>query len=45
MYLWNSGVFQDIRIEFLTLEGKRVPFKDSKTPSKVVLHFRKNYQW
>ena len=37
--------FQEIRIEFLTLEGKRITFKDSKTPIKVVLHFRKNYQW
>ena len=37
--------FQEIRIEFLTLEGKRITFKDSKTPTKVVLHFRKNYQW
>ena len=37
--------FQEIRIEFLTLEGKRVNFRDSKTPIKVVLHFRKNYQW
>ena len=37
--------FQDIRIEFLKLDGKRVGFKDSKTPAKVVLHIRKNYQW
>ena len=37
--------FQDIRIEFLTLYGNRVKFKDSTTPSKVVLHFRKNYRW
>ena len=36
--------FQDIRIEFLKLDGTRVPFKDSTAPSKVVLHFRKNYQ-
>jgi len=35
--------FQEIRIEFLTLAGTRVNFKDSKTPSKVVLHFRKNH--
>ena len=32
--------FQDIRIEFLTLEGKRFKFKDSTTPSKVILHYR-----
>jgi len=37
--------FQSIRVEFLTLEGLRVPFEDSVTPTKVVLHFRKNYQW
>jgi hypothetical protein len=37
--------FQFIRIEFLTLEGLHVPFEDSVTPTKVVLHFRKNYQW
>jgi len=33
--------FQEIRIEFLITNGKRVPFKDSKVPTKVVLHFRK----
>jgi hypothetical protein len=33
--------FQDIRIELLNLEGKRVNFKDSKRPVKVVLHFRR----
>jgi hypothetical protein len=37
--------FQSIRIEFLTLEGLHVPFEDSVTPTKEVLHFRKNYQW
>jgi hypothetical protein len=37
--------FQSIRIDFLTLEGLHVPFEDSVTPTKVVLHFRKNYQW
>jgi hypothetical protein len=37
--------FQSIRIEFLTLEGLHVPFEDSVTPTKVVFHFRKNYQW
>jgi len=37
--------FQDIRIEFLTTEGLHIPFADSTMPTRVVLHFRKNYQW
>ena len=37
--------FQDIRIEFLTTEGLHIPFADSTAPTRVVLHFRKNYQW
>ena len=37
--------FQDIRIEFLKTEGLHIPFEDSTMPTKVVLHFRKNYQW
>jgi len=37
--------FYEIRIEFLLTNGKRVPFKDSNVPTKVVLHFRKNYHW
>jgi len=37
--------FQDIRIEFLTTEGLHTPFEDSTTPTKLVLHFRKNYKW
>ena len=37
--------FQDIRVEFLTTEGVHIPFRDSTMPTKVVLHFRKNYQW
>jgi len=37
--------FQSIRIEHLKLEGLHVPFEDSVTPTIVVLHFRKNYQW
>jgi hypothetical protein len=32
--------FREIRIEALTLEGVRVPFKSSEVPTKVVLHFR-----
>jgi len=37
--------FQEIRIEFLKTEGSHIPFDDSTMPTKVVLHFRKNYQW
>jgi len=37
--------FQDIRIEFLMTEGLHIPCADSTMPTKVVLHFRKNYQW
>ena len=37
--------FQDIRIEYLTAEGLHIPFVDSIMPTRVVLHFRKNYQW
>jgi len=38
-------IFQDIRIEFLTLEGLHIPLEDSMMPTNVVFHFRKNYQW
>ena len=34
--------FQEIRIVFLITNGKRVPFEESKVPTKVVLHFRKD---
>jgi len=37
--------FQSIPVEFLTLERLHFPFEDSETHTKVVLHFRKNYQW
>jgi len=37
--------FQDIRIEFLTTEGLHIPFADSTMPTRVVVHFRKNYNW
>jgi len=37
--------FQDIRIEFLSTEGLHITFADSTMPTKIVLHFRKNYQW
>jgi hypothetical protein len=33
--------FREIRIEILTLEGIRIPFRHSKSPTKVVLHFRR----
>jgi hypothetical protein len=29
----------------MKLNGKRVEFKDSRTPVKVVLHFRRILQW
>ena len=31
---------KNIRIEILHLTGKLVEFKSSKTPTKIVLHFR-----
>ena len=37
--------FQSFRIEFLTLEELHVPFEDSVTPTKVVVLYRKYYQW
>jgi len=37
----EKRMFRDIRIEILNLAGKRVPFNDSQTPLKVVLHFRR----
>jgi hypothetical protein len=33
--------FHTITAELMTVEGKRVPFDESKTPSKLVLHFRR----
>ena len=41
----DQSRLQDIRIEFLTNEGLQIPFADSTIPTKLVLHFRKNYQW
>ena len=32
---------RDIRIEIVNLSGERIAFKDSKTPLKAVLHFRR----
>jgi hypothetical protein len=40
----EKGTFQDIRIEILTTEGERIKFRDSISPSKVVLHFRRVYK-
>ena len=36
----EKRTFKNIRIEILQLSGKPVPFKSSKTPSMVVLHFK-----
>ena len=37
----EKRTIKNIRIEILQLTGKPVPFKSSKTPSMVVLHFRR----
>ena len=37
----EKRMFRDIRIEILNLTGEKVAFEDSKTPLKVVLHFRR----
>ena len=37
----EKRTFKNIRIEILQMTGKPVPFKSSKTPSMVVLHFRR----
>jgi len=37
----EKHTIQNIRIEVLTQQGKRVGFKSSTTPLKVVLHFRR----
>jgi len=37
----EKRTFKNIRIEILQLKGRPVPFKSSKTPSMVVLHFRR----
>jgi len=37
----EKKTFRDIRIEILNLSGKRIAFRDSKTPLKAVLHFRR----
>jgi hypothetical protein len=37
----EKRTFQDIRIEILDLQGRRIPFKTSEVPMKVVFHFRR----
>jgi hypothetical protein len=37
----EKRTFRDIRIEILNLSGERIAFRDSKTPLKAVLHFRR----
>ena len=37
--------FHTITAELLTVEDRRVPFDESKTPSKLVLHFRRVPLW
>jgi len=37
----EKRMFRDKRIEIVNLAGERVPFTDSQTPLKVVLHFRR----
>jgi hypothetical protein len=41
----EKKTLKDIRIEILTLDEKRVKFKDSTIPTKVVLHFRRLDKW
>ena len=37
----EKKTFRDIRIEILNQAGDLIPFSDSQTPLKVVLHFRR----
>jgi hypothetical protein len=37
----QKRIFQDMRIEILTMEGTRYAFHDSNHPTKIVLHFRR----
>ena len=37
----EKKTLRDIRIEILNLSGERIVFRDSKTPLKAVLHFRR----
>jgi hypothetical protein len=45
MHVESTATFKNIRIEILTLTGKRVPFELSGTPSRLVLHFRRHRVW
>ena len=38
---WRKKAFRDIRIEIINQSGDLIPFSDSQTPLKVVLHFRR----
>ena len=37
----EKKTFRDIRIDILNESGELIPFSDSQTPLKVVLHFRR----
>jgi len=37
----EKKTFRDIRIQILNQAGDLIPFSDSQTPLKVVLHFRR----
>jgi len=41
----EKQTIKHIRIEILKITGSRVEFKSSKTPAKVVLHFRRVSAW
>jgi len=41
----EKHTIKSIRIEILQLTAKRVEFKSSKTPTKIVLHFRRVSAW
>ena len=47
MCRWSSGNFSlsSQFFEFLSLKVLHVSFEHSTTPTNVVLHFRKNFQW
>ena len=38
----EKKTFRDIRIEILNQAGELIPFSDSQTPLKAVLHFRRS---
>jgi len=41
----EKHTLKNIRVEFSQMTGKRVEFKSSKTPTKIVLHFRRVSVW